>query len=365
MSVKAVKAALRKLGRAMRANDANAFDNALDEAIEELEDVKDGEGGEDPDTIEVHNHIPDAHDTSMGELPPKDPPGFDRRSHDEEAPPWAKQMQEDFRRMTDSVGALEKWAKEEGMEPEHQEDRRHDDRRHDDRRHDDRRHDDRRHDDRSDGGGLENLGEHAEHGGDHEDPSLEMEGDRRHDDRRHDDRRHDDRRPRDRRHDDEANKAILGELEFEAPPGTGDRARRATDSALLADAFQQALSNAEVLAPGISLPTFDAKAPPVRTMRAIDTLRRDAIDLAYNKAETRGLISQAMGGRTVDSKTMRMGQVRVLFNAAAAMAATGNNNRATDRTTDFNGSRNNQAAGIGSLAQLNQRNREFYAGNKK
>ena len=38
--------------------------------------------------------------------------------------------------------------------------------------------------------------------------------------------------------------AILGELEYEAPPGTGDKARAAKDSAYLEDSFQDAVAKA-------------------------------------------------------------------------------------------------------------------------
>lgn len=361
-----MKGAIRRLTRAFNAKDERAFDEALEDLEEKMES-KD----EDPEeAIEIHNHIPGA-DTSLGEMPPEGSgPQFDRRSRDEEAPPWAKKLQEDVKSCMDSVEGLKKWAEEEGREPEHSEDRRHDDRRHDDRRHDDRRHDD---------GGLENLGEYAEHD---EDPNLEMDrrhDDRRHDDRRHDDRRHDDRRHddrhmdrrhddrrhddrhMDRRHDDEANREILGELEFEAPPGTGDRARRARDSAYLEEAFQDAVSKAEVICPGIRLPTFDRAAPPTRTARAIFALRRTTMDLAYNKPETRGVIDAAMSGRTLDSRRMSIGATRVLFNTVASAVASSNNQRVTDRGMELGGGhRTTNGARIQSIADINRVNHERY-----
>lgn len=351
--------AIRKLGRAWATKDERAFDAAMDDLEEHIEQ-KDEE--EEPDTIEVHNHIPDSRD-AMGEMPPRDPPGFDRRGHDRrdnEEPPWLKNLQEDMRRMNDSIEGLKKA----------EEDRRHDDRRHDD------------------GGNLENLGEYAENDETATEENLEMD---RHRDRRHDDRRHDDRRDEpsereemaerireksaerdnrhdDRRHDDrrgadkrdEANKEILGELEFEAPPGTGDRARKARDSAYLEEAFQDALAKAEVLAPGIQLPTFDRAASPLKTLGQIQRLRKTALDLAYNKAETRGVIDSAMSGRTLDTRSMKLPATRVLFNAAAAAIAQGNNRRATDRSTSVGGGSQTAGGGIQSLAQLNQANKKFY-----
>lgn len=346
--------AFRKVGRAMASKDERAFDNALDDLEEHLEEQAEDE--EQPE-IEVHNHMPDnaMYDTARGQLPEKDPPGFDRHARDEEeAPPWAKKIQEDMKRMNDSVEGLKKWAEEEGREPEHSEDRR-------DRRHDDRR--DRRHDDNEnclEDNEAENL-EMDRRGRDDEEEMGEREPEWKEghsEDRRHDDRRHDDRhRNNDRR--DEANKEILGELEFEAPPGTGDRARRATDSRYLEEAFQDATSRAEVLAPGITLPTFDSKARPGNTLRQIHRLRQTALDLAYNQPATRGVIDATMGGRTMDSKRMSIGVTRVLFNSASSAVGTRNQQRTTDRSTSFEN--HSVGGGVQSIADLNKVNQAYYA----
>lgn len=360
--------AFRRLGRALATKDERAVDEALDDFEEAMEENSEDNQPE----IEVHNHVPDYRgmDTGRGELPEKDPPGFDRRAHDEEEmPPWFKKHQEasdaQFKKMNDAIESLQKWAKEEEKEPEHEHDRRHDDRRHDDDEEErenlemEDRHRDRRHDDDE-----EEMGE--------KEPEWK-EGaseDRRHDDRRHDDRRHDDRRHDDRHRNsdrrDEANKEILGELEFEAPPGTGDRARKARDSRYLEEAFQDVLSKAEVLAPGIQLPTFDRAYAPARTFRQIHRLRQTALDLAYNKTETRGAIDAAMGGRTLDSKRASYAVTRTLFNSVASMIGSQNNRRATDRsfrTNDNNGTVRSGA--ITSIADLNKFNREKAAAGRR
>ena len=381
-----LKSAFRRLSRAFSANDAKAFDDALEELEEGMEEKKSDD--EDPDTIEVHNHIP-GQDTARGQLPEKDPPGFDKRHDDrrhddrrhddrrhddrraDDAFDRLDKCMDRFDRVCDDVEALKKWASEEGMEPEHQEDqlenlgahaippqdvggepvtseeenlemdRYRDDDMHLDRRHDDKRHDDRRHDDRRD---------------------------RRHDDRvitgrRRDDKRHDDKRHDDKRHDDEANKRILGELEFEAPPGTGVDAKRANDSRYLEESFQDTVAKAEIIAPGIRLPAFNVGASPTRTAREMFTLRKTALDLAYNQPATRGMIDQAMNGRTLDTRSMGIGATRVLFNAVAGAVASSNNQRATDGSGSLNGS-NTRAGGNGariqSLADINRVNRERF-----
>lgn len=335
MSKKTFKSAIRSLGRAFRAKDEAGFDEALGELEESVEDMHDA-GEEDPDTIEVHNHLPDGfmRDTAIGELPEKggsvSSPAFDG----EEAPPWFKKHEEAtdkrFKSMADSIASLKG---------------------------DRRRNNDETPEEEEIIEGQEDSSE---------DPNMGM--DRRRNTDEPSEREEMAERMRengaDRRNSDEANKAILGELEFEAPPGTGDKAKKARDSKYLEEAFQDTVSKAEVLAPGYTVPTFDAKAPPVKTFRAIDRLRRSTLDLAYNKPETRGVIDQALSGRTFDSKRISFGHARVLFNVVAGAAAASNNSRATDTrqgAADNNGATHRVAGSVQSLADINKRNAEVYA----
>jgi hypothetical protein len=120
--------------------------------------------------------------------------------------------------------------------------------------------------------------------------------------------------------------AILGEFELEAPPGTGDKAKTATDSVYLQDAFQETAAMAEILAPGIRIPAFDVKAPPRRMFdTAICGLRRSALELAWNKAETRGVIEDVTGHRELNVKSATCDQVRTWFKAAAGIVRRINN----------------------------------------
>lgn len=158
-----------------------------------------------------------------------------------------------------------------------------------------------------------------------------------------------------------AGKNILGELEFEAPPGTGDAIKRAKDSALLGDSFQDVLAKAEVLAPGIRLPSYDAKAAPAKTLEAIVATRQTALDLAYTQPVTRGLIDAALSGRPFDSKKMRAADARTLFNAVAAMQAAGNNARSTDRTGTIPSTGLPVKGRIQSLGDINKSNKERFS----
>jgi uncharacterized protein len=98
--------------------------------------------------------------------------------------------------------------------------------------------------------------------------------------------------------------AFAQRLEEEAPVGQSAEARRAHDSALLSDSFQQTVSLAEIIAPGISLPTYDRAARPKATYDAICDLRRRALDIAMRDAADRtAVIDYLGGGRTLDANT--------------------------------------------------------------
>lgn len=127
---------------------------------------------------------------------------------------------------------------------------------------------------------------------------------------------------------DEEGKAILGQLELEAPPGAeAVDVRRAKDSRYLADSFRATVALAEIVAPGIRVPAFDQKSDPRRCFKSICDLRRTALDLAYSKPDTRGMIEEVLSGRPLDVKKMSCDAVRSAFNAVGVMKK-GANNRA-------------------------------------
>jgi len=124
-----------------------------------------------------------------------------------------------------------------------------------------------------------------------------------------------------------ATKKVEGALKEEAPAGTNDAAIKAgtKDSALLEDAYREALSLGEVLVPGIRpAMAFDKAAEPTKTLDAICGFRRTTLDLAYHQPEGRAMIDQIIGGRPLDLKAMPCPEVRSLFRAAATMRKTAN-----------------------------------------
>jgi hypothetical protein len=294
----------RLLRTAFAAKDQAAFDAALEE-------IGDAVGEEEDEPVVIHNHIPDHRDDEPeievhNHVPDEGredmPEMRDRRDAEgEEAPPWFKKHADEFKKVSDAVSGLQKWMEEEKKE-----------------------------------------GHSADEESETEDETEE------------------EKMKKTEKVEDEK---ILGELEFEAPPGTNDKARKAKDSEYLADSFQDVVAKAEILAPGIRLPTFDKKMDPKKTFKTIDGLRRTALDLANSKPETRGLIDAALSNRSLDTKKMTSDLVRTLFNAVASVAAQDNNRRSTDGKVLPIGGEVIRGS-INTIGDLNKRNRERFRGKK-
>lgn len=154
------------------------------------------------------------------------------------------------------------------------------------------------------------------------------------------------------------NEAIEGALKEEAPEGTSDEEIKMTkDSSLLVDSYKDTIGLAEILVPGIRVPTFDRAAKPGQSFKKICGLRRQALDLAYNQPATRSILDDLLAGKTLDSKNMTCDAIRTLFRSAAAMKKVANNN--AGRTGDMGSSV--QAAGPLSLTELNKKNASYWA----
>jgi hypothetical protein len=158
---------------------------------------------------------------------------------------------------------------------------------------------------------------------------------------------------------DEENKEVEGELEEEAPPGTAlNDAKTAKDSAFLADSFQGTVAGAEVLAPGIRLPTLDRSAKPGVTFKVICGLRRAALDHAMASAETLAMVREVTGGRMIDTKKASCRDVRNAFHGVVALKKA--SNRGVGDTTLFTKTAANAPGPIRSIADLNKTNTEYY-----
>jgi hypothetical protein len=121
--------------------------------------------------------------------------------------------------------------------------------------------------------------------------------------------------------DDEPDEATMMD---EAPEVEPEKAVKANDSASWRERFHATIADAEILSPGIKVPTFDSKLRPAQTVKAICDLRLQAVTRALTVTDTAALLKQANGGRTLNLKAATCDSIRVVFNAAAALKKAAN-----------------------------------------
>lgn len=155
--------------------------------------------------------------------------------------------------------------------------------------------------------------------------------------------------------EEKEDKEVEGRLEEEAPPGSGEKAKKSKDSTYLSDSWQETAAFSEAIAPGMRLPTMDAADNPKKTLDRMCQSRRSALELGANRAELRSFIDGVLGGKEV--KSLTCDQVRPIFRAVGQYAMDVNN-----RATNNNGNNNNQSAAKPklTLAKLNEMHRELY-----
>ncbi|MCQ0032576.1 DUF2213 domain-containing protein [Burkholderia glumae] len=134
------------------------------------------------------------------------------------------------------------------------------------------------------------------------------------------------------------------------------KAAKTGDSKGLADEFRQALSLAEILAPGVRLPTFDAKAVRKKTSDSLCVLRRRALRAALDN-ENAETVKSVLGGADVTG--MPCAVVAGYFNAAAALVKGKNTAAMTRQTGDAAG-----GASGATKKDINAVHAEFWANHK-
>lgn len=153
-----------------------------------------------------------------------------------------------------------------------------------------------------------------------------------------------------------------GEKTGDAAAATADAAAeaekdRTDDSADLADAFQDVVTRAEILAPGIKLATYDSASSRQITMDRMCALRRRALVTALD-GEHADFVTSVAGG--ADVATMTCDAVTPVFIAASELAKRANSAPRTGFVRD-SASKSTPP----SLADINAANRAFWAGEKQ
>ena len=117
-------------------------------------------------------------------------------------------------------------------------------------------------------------------------------------------------------------------LEDEAPENIApEEAKSTKDSRYLVGSLMNTISLAEIIAPGISIPTADSAAPVKKTASAICALRKKALRVAQTN-DCAAIVHELTNGKGMKAG-MTCDAARLLFNAVAA------NKRAQNRSTNF------------------------------
>jgi len=117
--------------------------------------------------------------------------------------------------------------------------------------------------------------------------------------------------------------------------------------------FQDVLARAELLVPGMSVPTHDRRAGAKKTADTLCALRKKALRVAYGTHDGAALIQPLLRQRSLD--TLSCAAATVVFDTAAEIKRAQNNARTpgtSGRTTD--------AKALPSLAEVNKMNQDFW-----
>lgn len=115
-------------------------------------------------------------------------------------------------------------------------------------------------------------------------------------------------------------------------------------------------SRAEILSPGIKLPTLDSKMATADRAAALCKCQRKALDLAFQTDAGKAAIAPFLGGMTADFEKLPAALVHAAFMGASELMKAQNNGRAHDsvaKTRDFGKPR--------TAAEINAANRKYWA----
>ena len=107
---------------------------------------------------------------------------------------------------------------------------------------------------------------------------------------------------------------------------TGDKRRaRVGDSTSMSAGFTDMLSRAEILAPGVALPTFDSTTAARTTFDAMCGFRRRVLREAYGREDAKPAIDAFLDGREPafhDARSMTCDAVAAVFNGSSTLLRT-------------------------------------------
>ncbi len=129
------------------------------------------------------------------------------------------------------------------------------------------------------------------------------------------------------------------------------------DSIALRTVFKDTMSRAEILVPGIKLPTFDAKFTAKKTADALCAFRRETLKQAYATEDGKKAIDPFVSGK-FDAGKLTCDAATMLFNGAAELVRRNNNGKAPRRLSQDSGVVNHKALTAADIQARNAKKRE-------
>lgn len=154
--------------------------------------------------------------------------------------------------------------------------------------------------------------------------------------------------------DDDVDNDGDGEVDEEDEKEKTKDKKTTKDSAGLAEQFAEVLAQAEILSPGLKMPTFDAKTELKKTQDAMCVMRRRALrNLAEEHKATVAPLTSGL-----DLKTATCDSIRTVFVAAAELAKRGTNDRQFIVRSQM---RDMSSGKVPTIAEINAKNRAHWA----
>lgn len=161
---------------------------------------------------------------------------------------------------------------------------------------------------------------------------------------------------------------LPGVEDLDAKMSTGDKLRRfrSGDSADMEGLWSDTIALAEVITPGVRVPTFDARLAPARTATRLCAFRRQTLDRALKDEHTATVLADLVGIRTADQvKSLGCDTVKMAFNATGNALKSQFNSQQMTRSVSTNDGKGRDtgsaAPGPITIAEIQRRNREAWS----
>jgi hypothetical protein len=155
---------------------------------------------------------------------------------------------------------------------------------------------------------------------------------------------------------------IIGETDLPGIEDLNARNGSTTDSTAQESLWQDTMAAAEIIVPGIRMPTFDASHKATLTAKRLCAFRRQTMDAALKNPETKEVVSEITG--LTDSKqvkSLNCDTVKMAFQATANAIRNQNNMNVVSRASVSDArNRDNQPKKI-TISDLQKANNEFWS----